>query len=171
MVSLQSRPGLIAAVPKRLKKQFKRLRAPIATSLDYAISSVLSFLGCLFAAEVAVGRRVTRRDPGLERRRQDPVARREQFLQSPAALLLPALDLMSAASRVEFFGQPPVKCPVNGDRAPAHRPGKRAYGHFRCIHFPRCKHRDAGSRLSHGTIQKPLKPSKPRPHQRRPRSS
>jgi hypothetical protein len=170
----KDRPGRVAAeLLARLNHQFKRLRNHIATGFDYLIYWATSLFCCLFAAEVAVGRKFTKRDPLPVRYRPEPATRREAFLRQPPAGH-PA-PLNTAAGRgVEIFGPGSGSCPDTGARAAGHRARKRAYGYFRCIHFPACKQRRKLSRISNVSVQEWLKlnqPSNSQPPQRRPRGS
>ena len=174
MARRKDRPGSIAAeLLPRLNHQFKRFRNHIATGFDYLIYWAVNLFCCLFAAEVAVGRKLTKRDPLPVRYRPEPAARREEFpCQPPAGNPAP---LNTAAGRgVEIFGPSSGPCPDNGAHAAGHRARKRAYGYFRCIHFPGCKHRRMPSRISNVSVQDWLKHNQPshfQPPQRRPRGS
>jgi hypothetical protein len=157
MAASQSRSGRLTAILQRLK--IRRLRSRITTGVDYAISSTVSLLGCLFAAEVAIGRRITRRDP-------EPALRREADAEHHETPLLPALAEQSdfplhTGRRVEIFGRPSGSCPVIGGRAPARHGRKCLTGRARCIHFPRCKYRRAASRCSKVSVQDWLKLHQP----------
>src|SRR5271169_158572 len=104
MARRKNRPGIVAAeLLARLNHQFKRFRNHIATILDYVIYWAASLFCCLFAAEVAVGRKFTKRDPLPVRYRPEPATRREAFpRQSPAGQ---PVSLNTAAGRgVEIFG-------------------------------------------------------------------
>jgi hypothetical protein len=150
MAASQSRSGRLTAILQRLK--IRRLRSRIATGVDYAISSTVSLLGCLFAAEVVVGRRITRRNPEPMRRREADAEHHETpFL--PALAERPDPSSLYAARRVEIFGRPVGSCPITGGRAPARHGRKRLTGRARCIHFPRCKYRRAASRCSKVSVQ------------------
>ena len=158
MAASQSRSGRLAAILQRLK--MKRLRGRIATGVDYAISSTVSLLSCLFAAEVAVGRRVTRRDPETLRRQESPAAHHETtVLSTPVEQLEESSGY--AARCVEFFGRPAGSCPVNGGRLSSGRGRKSVIGRARSIRFPGCKYRRAASRFSKVTVQNWLKLHQP----------
>jgi hypothetical protein len=158
MASLQNRPGTVAKVLERLK--IKRFRRRIATSVDLALSSTLSLLGCLFAAEVAVGRRITKRDSEPPRRREDPAIRREIFLMSPSAGAAASIKTF-VVPRVGFFVRARSRCPDNGVRTPTRPVRRPACGRSRCVHFPRCKDGHAASRRSHLPVQDWLKLNEP----------
>jgi hypothetical protein len=170
----KDRPGSVAAeLLARLNHQFKRFRNHIATILDYMIYWVASLFCCLFAAEVAVGLKLTKRDPLPVRYRPEPATRREEFLHSPPAGHLAPLN--TAAGRgVEIFGHFSGPCPDTGAHAAGHRTRKRGFGYFRCIYSPSCKNRRKPSRISNVSVQDWLKlnqPSSSQPPQRRPRAS
>jgi hypothetical protein len=158
MAVSQSRPGRLAGILQRLK--IRRLRSRIATGVDYAISSTVSLLGCLFAAEVAVGRRITQRDPEPALHREADAAHQETPLL-PALAEQPDSSSVYAARCVEIFGRAAGSCPVTGGRAPARHGRKRLTGRARCIHFPRCKYRCAASRCSKVSVQDWLKLHQP----------
>ncbi len=151
----EDRPSsVVAELPARLNHQFKRFRNHMATILDYAIYWATGLFCCLFAAEVAVGRKLTKRDPLPVRYRPEPAS------------------LNTAAGRgVEIFGPASGPCPDNGARAVGRRSRKRGYGYFRCIHFPACKQRHAVSRISNVSVQAWLKSNQPSNSPRRPRGS
>lgn len=134
----------------------RRLRSRIATGVDYAISSTVTLLGCLFTAEVAVGRRITKRDSEPLPRREDPATHRDTLLLS-APVEQPDSSSLYAARRVEIFGRPAGSCPINGGRLSA-RPGRqRITGRARCVRFPRCQYHRASSRSSKVSVQDWLK--------------
>jgi len=174
MASRKDRPGSVAAeLLARLNHQFKRLRNYIATGFDYVIYWAASLFCCLFAAEVAVGRKLTKRDPLPVRYRPEPATRREEFLRSPLAGH--SAPLNTAAGRgVEIFGHFSGPCPVTGSHAAGHRTRKRGFGYSRCIYSPSCKNRRQPTRISNVSVQDWLKlnqPSNSQPPQRRPRAS
>jgi hypothetical protein len=169
MALRKDHPGSVAAtILERLKIQLKRLGNHIDLCLDVMFTTTVILLGCLFAAEVALGRRVTQRDPEPRRRRDETGSRREQFLQSPASLNTPA------GRGVEIFGRSAGKCPDNGGQTADGRTKRRSRGYFRCIHSPSCKNSRALSRFSSFSVQDWLKLNQPShfpPPQRRPRNS
>jgi hypothetical protein len=164
MAASQSRSGRLAAILQRLK--IRRLRSRIVTGVDYAISSTVSLLGCLFAAEVAVGRRITRRDPAPVRHREEPASHHETLLVSEPDDRPAAASLYSVRC-VEFFGPFAGACPVNGGRNLAPPGRKRITGRARCIHFPRCKYRHTASRSGNVSVQDWLKLQQPSPFRSR----
>jgi hypothetical protein len=164
MAASQSRPGRLTAVLQRLK--IRRLRSRIANGVDCAISSTVSLLGCLFAAEVAVGLRITRRDPNPVRRHGQSASGRETLLLSAPAEQ-PDPPSLYAARCVEIFGQPAGLCPDNGARPSARTRRQRVTGRSRCVRFPRCKHRHAASRCSTVSVQDWLKLHQPAPFRSR----
>lgn len=169
MAASQSRTGRLVAILQRLK--IRRLSSRIATGVDYAISSTVSLLGCLFAAEVAVGRRITRRDPEPGRHREQSVSYHQTLLLSAPVEQPNPLALYSARC-VEFFGRADASCPVNGGRTSARRARQRIIGRSRCVHLPSCKYRHAASRSSKVSVQDWLKLHQPSPfHSRRHRGS
>ncbi len=160
MARLRMGPGIPGKIRKRLKGSFKPLRRGISSSLAFALFALVGFLGCLFAAEVALGRRVTRRDAELERHRGKPGPEGEELLPSPFARLS-APSNAPAGRDVGFFGQSHGQCPVPGGRASDRRAPGLANGFSRCIHFPPCRHTHAASRFSTVSVQDWLKLNQP----------
>jgi hypothetical protein len=170
MAVRKDRPGSVAeTVLERWKIQFKRLCNLIDICLDVMFTTALILLRCLFAAEVAVGRRITRRDPEPPRRREDPGIRREKFLQSPA-FGLPASLNTPAGRGVDIFGQSAGQCPVNGARTAGGRAQRRGRGYFRCIYSPSCRNSDAPPRFSNISLEDWLKLLNQPPQRRHRRS-
>ena len=170
----KDRPGGGAAeFLARLNHQFKRLRNYIATGFDYVIYWASSLFCCLFAAEVAVGRKLTKRDPLPVRYRPGPATRREEFLRQPPAVHPASLN--TAAGRgVEIFGHFSGPCPETGAHAAGQRTRRRGFGYSRCIYSPSCKNRRKPSRISNVSVQDWLKLNQPSSFQlpqRRPRAS
>jgi hypothetical protein len=156
MVSLRICPGIPGKLRNRLRGSVKPIRRGIVASLAFTLSTLLTFLGCLFAAEVALGRRVTRRDPEPQRGRGKSAPEGEPLLP-PIACAPTALPDAPAGRGVEFFAQPQGECPVLGGRSPIRRAPGLANGFSRCVHFPRCRHRHAASRCSQISVQEWLK--------------
>jgi hypothetical protein len=168
MVRLRISPGVPGKLRQRLKGSVKPLRRGITSSLIFAFEALVTFLGCLFAAEVALGRKVTSREPEPERRHARLGPEGEELEPSPLASLSAPLNT-AAGCGVGFFGQSQAQCPITGGRASRPRTLKPANGFSRCVYFPPCPHRHAASRISNYSVQDWLNLNHPRGFQSNPR--
>jgi hypothetical protein len=168
MASRKDRPDIVAVILERLNILFERLFTGLFFGVGLTISWATSLLACLFAAEVAIGRKITKRDPE-PKRRPDPQIRRTEFLHS--SLAGHSIPLNTAPGRgVEIFGHFSGPCPDTGSHAAGHRTRKRGFGYSRCVYSPSCKNRRKPSRISNVSVQDWLKLN-PSSHFRRPRAS
>lgn len=134
-----------------LKPALRWLGERLADAVAFVIVRVFDLLACLFAAEVALGRRVAGSDADLEHLRSQ---RRSGFHKSLPTSASPVNPLSTAVGRgVTIPGLNPGHCHVSGMQTPRRLDASRTLGFSRCVHFPPCRQLPATSRFSlmHGT--------------------